>query len=131
MSSPTAATSNTQIIIIITNTTHGNSQGSEYPVANLHGCSPRTPRESIAPPPFSFPRHPHTNSHGTKSGPSAPVATPPSTTQQATAQRMLRKSHTRAEARDAKSCHVDPAVGSTSCRSFGRHTEQSVDITEK
>ncbi|RNC36495.1 hypothetical protein TcCL_Unassigned00547 [Trypanosoma cruzi] len=30
----------TQVIITETNTTHGNSQGSEFPVANLHGCSP-------------------------------------------------------------------------------------------
>ncbi|RNC32501.1 hypothetical protein TcCL_Unassigned04879 [Trypanosoma cruzi] len=91
----------------------------------------RTPRESIAPLPSSFPRLPRTNSHGTQSGPSTPVATPPSTTQQSTAQKPLLKSHTRNKARDATSCHVDPAVRRTSCQPFGRHTVQSIDRTER
>ncbi|ESS56176.1 hypothetical protein TCDM_12506 [Trypanosoma cruzi Dm28c] len=91
----------------------------------------RTPRESIAPPPSSFPRLPCTNSHGTQSSPSTPVATPPSTTQQSTAQKPLLKSHTRNKARDATSCYADTAVSSTSCQPFGRHTVQSINRTEK
>ncbi|RNC38624.1 hypothetical protein TcCL_NonESM12111 [Trypanosoma cruzi] len=94
-SSPTAATSNNA------SNNNRNKHHTRQLTAAVSSLSPifmaarhRTPRESIAPLPSSFPRLPPTSSHGTQSGPSTPVATPPSTTQQSTAQKPLRKSHT-------------------------------------